>query len=865
MKSCPKCQSTYPSHFTLCPQDGTALVEVGVWAEGAVVRGKYRVLCKIGQGGMGAVYKAQHVRFDELRALKVISPELASDPSFVKRFIHEAVITRKLHHPNAVLVDDVDESEDGRPFIVMEFMEGESLKNLIRQEGPLPVLRVGSLIKQAAAALGAAHALGMVHRDIKPDNIFLVEGPDGEQAKVLDFGIAKVKEASLDPANDVTQTKTGMIVGTPQYMSPEQAMGMRGDELDGRSDLYSLGVVMYEMLSGDVPFHADSTMKILMAHIHEPPPPLGEAHPELQIPEGVAGLVMRLLEKKRENRPATAGDLIKEIEGALEALSSPLPATRVVRPSETQMANDVESWAEQRRPVQLPGASLPFVPTAEPPSAHSPAAASAVAAPPAIPAEPKPAEVDARAQRSAMRMFVGTRLTGFGLYALALVVTLLEIVPAEKTDDQIDFIILALFLTSSLISTSVLLGRIHARSAEAVRSYLRRRNFLLYLFFDVLGALITGIGLLLALGFLPELDSYGLYVFLFALFCVAYLLFVMPITERRLARKIVGAPERMAPELSAEPRGRVSEEPKGSETHQSRTKYVMLGLVGLAVLVVAAWYFLQRREVAENQRRHMVELERLHMAERQETIERSGLAAAAARVNPKDGLKYVMIRPGTFMMGCSPGDSECNNDEKPSHQVTISGHFWMGQTPVTVGAYKHFARATRRQMPPPPNFNNGWMNENMPIVNVTWDDAQAYCEWIGGRLPTEAEWEYAARGGSTEARYGNLNDIAWFKGNTGGQTREVAQKRANAFGLYDVLGNVSQWVSDWYDQNYYQNGPPQDPPGPPNGQSRVLRGGSWDFNDLRQVRVSARFTLDPTTRYYFSGFRCGVPCPTCAR
>jgi TonB family protein len=288
---------------------------------------------------MGAVYKAMHVRFEEVRALKVISTELASDPSFVKRFIHEAVITRKLQHPNAVRVEDVDEAEDGRPFIVMEFMEGRSLKSLMREEGPLPAPRVCAIIKQAAAALGAAHTLCMVHRDIKPDNIFLLASPDGDHVKVLDFGIAKVKEASLASANGITQTKTGLIVGTPHYMSPEQAMGMRGDELDGRSDLYSLGIVMYEMLSGVRPFDADTTMKILMAHIHQPPPPLAAAHPELQIPTAVVNVVMRLLEKKRESRPAIASDLIKEIESALHAPAARLVTTQVVMPSEAVSAS----------------------------------------------------------------------------------------------------------------------------------------------------------------------------------------------------------------------------------------------------------------------------------------------------------------------------------------------------------------------------------------------------------------------------------------------------------------------------------------------------------------------------------------------
>jgi formylglycine-generating enzyme required for sulfatase activity len=226
------------------------------------------------------------------------------------------------------------------------------------------------------------------------------------------------------------------------------------------------------------------------------------------------------------------------------------------------------------------------------------------------------------------------------------------------------------------------------------------------------------------------------------------------------------------------------------------------------------------------------------------------------RENPKDGLKYVWIPPGTFMMGCSPGDDQCVDNEKPSHQVTISKGFWIGQTEVTVGAYKRFAVATGRQMPPAPSFSFGWANDAMPIVNLTWNDARDYCAWAGGRLPTEAEWEYAARGGSTEARYGKLDEIAWYDKNSGGQTHEVGKKRANSFGLFDVLGNVLEWVNDWYDEKYYKSSPSKDPPGPWSGSLHVLRGGSW-HSDPRVVRVSIRSALGPAHMYSYVGFRCG--------
>jgi sulfatase modifying factor 1 len=266
----------------------------------------------------------------------------------------------------------------------------------------------------------------------------------------------------------------------------------------------------------------------------------------------------------------------------------------------------------------------------------------------------------------------------------------------------------------------------------------------------------------------------------------------------------------------------------------------------------------------------------------------------AVRQNPKDGLKYVWIPPGTFQMGCSPGDNACRDDEIPTHQVKIRRGFWMAQTVVTVGAYKRFVRSAGRAMPPEADLsgrplNKGWSNEAMPIVDVTWNEARDYCKWMGGRLPTEAEWEYAARGGSPETRYGALDDIAWYADNSGrerldsvqvmkaGQAsfvkrllengngmREVAQKRPNSFGLYDTLGNVWEWVNDWYQKDYYAHSPKEDPQGPSSGQYKPLRG--WSFvSDPTVVRVSLRSRGHPPDHRGSSvGFRCiwNAPAPS---
>jgi formylglycine-generating enzyme required for sulfatase activity len=227
----------------------------------------------------------------------------------------------------------------------------------------------------------------------------------------------------------------------------------------------------------------------------------------------------------------------------------------------------------------------------------------------------------------------------------------------------------------------------------------------------------------------------------------------------------------------------------------------------------------------------------------------------AVRENPKDGLKYVWIPAGAFMMGCSPGDNECFDAEKPAHRVTIIKGFWIGQTEVTVGAWKRFAAASGEGLPMALDARPELAKDNMPMIDVNWYAATAYCRWAGGRLPSEAEWEYAGRGGSTAARYGKVDEIAWYGANSGGKPHEVAQKPPNGFGLYDVLGNVFEWVGDWYDDHYYPSSPSQDPPGAESSSLRGLRGGSYQWN-APFARLSDRHAEYPEVADPDFGARC---------
>jgi serine/threonine protein kinase len=311
MKYCATCKLIYPADFQCCPKDGSPLRSGSELLPGMVIRDKYQILEKIGSGGMATVYQVRHLAFNEILAIKLINSQLA-DGDFDKRLRSEAVIARKLRHPNAVHVEDLDRTEDGRPFIVMEYVEGQNLRTIIRQKGPLPTLRALRIAAQVVSALGAAHKLGIIHRDIKPDNIHLISQSDGSDfVKVLDFGIAKLTQGTS--SSNAPLTGSGLVVGTPQYVSPEQAMGRQARELDGRSDLYTLGIVLYEMLTGKVPFDSDTPVGLLVHHLHTMPVPPDELRPDLGIPHSLSELLMKALQKNPDQRFHDADDMLSAI------------------------------------------------------------------------------------------------------------------------------------------------------------------------------------------------------------------------------------------------------------------------------------------------------------------------------------------------------------------------------------------------------------------------------------------------------------------------------------------------------------------------------------------------------------------------
>jgi len=820
VKTCPSCSASYGNEVGFCPHDGTALRSSGGLQPGAVIRKKYEILSEIGRGGMGVVYRARHLLWNEEKALKVVVAEGSAVQQALKGLMAEALVMRHLQHPHIVRVEDADFTEDDQLFVVMEYVDGQSLRQKLDREGPLAPEVALHIAAQACSALAAAHEKGIVHRDIKPQNVLLAKNADGsETVKIIDFGIAKVREATGLGVTGVMASTTGLFMGTPDYASPEQANGMRGSDLDGRTDLYSLGLVLYETLTGRLPFAADTPVAMLVQRLQVPPMPPDWVRPDLKIPPDVSKLVMQALEKDRENRYRSAAEMERAILAVLDsgrtgrdpheqetaAIASQALSESIAPPGpeDKKGAAGAPSGRKLSRrwrigyaiaAVALALAAVGFFVAR---SLKEKAAQevrerkakveslSRAAAPPPPPAEQKNEKPAAEAPAEKKSAEPGPQEPGMSSSPAANA----EVPPRSRE-------------------------RKEAAEAPAEKKSAE-----------------------------PGPQEPGTSS--------------SPATEAAAPAR-----SRERKEAAEAPAKKKSAEPGAQERDTSSTP------------ATKAEAQPRSRERAEGAGSGSTATAPIHPR------------AAKTKVNPKDGLRYVWIPAGSFTMGCSPGDNECRNDEQPAHKVEITHGFWLMQTPVTVGAWKRYRASTGK----PPlgtkdslgrkNLNEASGDDNMPVVWVNWEQARGFCEWAAGRLPTEAEWEYAARAGSKGARYGRLDATAWYADNSGNQRIDsmeiwrtdyanagkrlfengngphpVDQKQPNAWDLYDMLGDVWQWTADWYGAKYYELRDDPDPVGPREGQMRVLRGGS--FVDIpRNVRVSIRLRVGPKSSLNHIGFRC---------
>jgi len=317
MLRCPTCGKDYPSEVQFCPEDQTALqADATIIGEGVTdplightLDGKYQIEERLGIGGMGTVYRARHLLIDRAVAVKVLNQRLVDDDASRVRFQREAKAAGRLHHLNAVAVTDFGQSSEGYVYIVMELLEGRTLREILAKEAPLETARAVSLMLQVASAVAAAHEAGVIHRDLKPANILVTQSADAPSiVKVLDFGIAKLAADTLEEEEPKALTQFGAMIGTPRYMSPEQCNGL---ELTPAADVYSLGVILYEMLTGMVPFSGSTPIAIAIKHGTEYPRPPKEI--VAAIPDELESVVLHALEKDPGERPANAAEFRNEL------------------------------------------------------------------------------------------------------------------------------------------------------------------------------------------------------------------------------------------------------------------------------------------------------------------------------------------------------------------------------------------------------------------------------------------------------------------------------------------------------------------------------------------------------------------------
>ncbi len=783
MRTCSKCERTYPEEADFCPRDGSPLVSAQSSTEANLAAGlarSYRIIRRLGGGGMGAVFLAEQIALGNRPvALKILLRKLLDNPEFLQRFHNEAASTARIRHPNVITVHELGQSDDGSPYIAMEYLEGETLGQALQRRGALPVAEVIEIVRQIARGLNAAHKLDIIHRDLKPDNIFLAKTEDasegtvlpGVMVKIMDFGIARLRESSL--------TLTGTVLGTPAYMSFEQASGMRSERLDARSDIYSLGVVVYEMLTGRVPFCSDTPLGYVQKHVRDEPPPFKAVAPSLHISPEIERVVMKALRKPREERQSSVLEFARELAVAaqLGKLVETSEAPTILHPQAAAPAPSPVAQNERQVITPAPVVATP-VPKSEPPVSY-----------------PQPrfteAPTDATGRKKSllkviMLVLVLVLTAGAGLYFWK-----------SKNSQAVP--------QSVSTWTDPATGLMWARQDNGS---------------DVNWNQASNYCRNLSLGDhsdwrLPTIDELaGIY----------------DPTQNVNGYRIKGG-IRLAACCPWSSTDRAAGEAWSFAFHNGERYYFHLDRSNVPRALCVRHSGDQPVPNAPQPTTH--------------PAADSTPAKIQAKVNPKDGLTYVWIAPGQFMMGCSPGDGDCMDNEKPSHRVTISKGFWIGQTLVTQAAYKRVAGSN-------PSYFHG---DRLPVERVSWDEARSYCEAVGMRLPTEGEWEFAARAGSTSARYGKLNAVAWHYGNSGKETHPVGQKQPNTWELYDMLGNVWEWVQDLFDENYYGQSPGTDPPGPSSGKHRVVRGGSWR-NVAISVRVSRRLGTVPSFRLADGGFRC---------
>jgi serine/threonine-protein kinase len=718
MKECPVCKRCFPDEINHCPQDGD--VTSPTLLGDPTLDGRYVLERRLGQGGMGVVFQARHIFLKTSHAIKVILPDLVgNDPMLATRFRQEALAAAAIRHQNIIAVTDFGVVRGTMPFLVMEFIKGKSLQDILGQEGPMSPERAWELIGPVAAGVGAAHRQKIVHRDLKPLNIMLQdEVPVAEGIKILDFGLAKIKSGEL--LGSFVQAQTSGLMGSPFYMAPEQ---LSDDEPDARADIYSLGVILYQMLSGEVPFKGSSIPSIMKKHLTQPPPSFQSMG--VSVPPAVEAVVRHALEKEADARIDSVATFLKELQAALN--SSPGTASKRrqtggLDPNQT-IASAFSSTTSQPDPLSATGSQSPHTNDTQFAASFESLAGTVSAS-----------ELDTNVKQQLTDTAAAHR--------------------REKEDQER----LAREEQKRLEAKQAEEERIKLEEAAKKEREAREREQQ------------------------EKLER-------------------MAVQARELEDRLKRLSVSMPPATAIDPE--TTHVQRVGSTTQAMTNSIPAGTgqimpesgtkkavpflfvaAALIVLVLAGvgigGYLMFRPkpsvEVVTNQP--------------PKTTDKP--PTAKAELLPIDG--------GKFIMGRDKGPRQ----ETPGHPIEVHG-FLMDRTEVTNAEYADFVRETNHAYPShwggskPPFGQEKW-----PVVNVSFDDVNAFATWrskrdsVSYRLPTEEEWEYAARNGS--------NDDLYPWGKTWELNKAVVKEAApfdvgsrpegkNKWGVVDLLGNVWEWTA----------------------------------------------------------------------
>jgi serine/threonine-protein kinase len=777
MKECPVCKRCFSDEINHCPQDGDATTP-SLLGE-PTLDARYLLERRLGQGGMGVVFQARHIFLKTSHAIKIILPDLVgNDPMLATRFRQEALAAAAIRHQNIIAVTDFGMVRGTMPFLVMEFIKGKSLQDILAEEGAMAPARALELISAVAAGVGAAHRQNIVHRDLKPLNIMVQDGlPVAEGLKILDFGLAKIKSGDL--LGSFVQAKTSGLMGSPFYMAPEQ---WSDDEPDARADIYSLGVILFQMLCGEVPFKGSSIPSIMKKHLTLPPPTFQSMG--VTVPAGLEAVVRHSLEKEVEARIDSVETFLKELRGALNSSPISVRTTRETDghdPNKT-MVSELSSTGPQPPVVQDTNFTTSFDSLAGTDSSSA---------------------LDQELQQQLSNTAAAHRREQEKRERVAREELVRETEARRQAQEEAD-------RKRREEEERFRMERVERDEIERKQhEKLERMALQAQELEDRLERLATS---------MPPENT-----------------LVDPETTRvqeNVIRTQMGSSFPGVQPVKGQPV--VIQVP--AKTKSYSILWLIAGTVALLVIVagVGGYIILRPRPTP--------------------------IVQNPPKVNtPTIKAELASIEGGTFQMGRDNGPPQ----ETPAHPIKIQS-FLMDKTEVTNAEYADFVRETNHAPPghwagPKPPFGQ----ELWPVVNVSVDDVNAFAGWrskrdgVGYRLPTEEEWEYAARNGEKSDLYPwgkNWQDkLAVLKEAT---PSPVGSRPAgkNRWGVVDLIGNVWEWTSSKV--SAYPGNPVKIPAS--TQEWVTIRGGCYvsdPENKDNPVSSCMRQFVPPTTKTPLLGFR----------